>query len=297
MSNITFLEEYTPEKTSDRFVEVIINYENYKWFGALPLRLKEQGFEITIENLKDKKNYSKYIDQIKTNNHHRWLEDHNGVWKKNINSQTHKVFKALLSHEWQCRVCGPVPKINPQSAARLRDIRKKNFVIASKRKSCKNCNAVTMNDILIPIYIPKTNSSGYRRNISSIMRKRIINVLKNRDCVFDVIRPNVEFIIDHKFPSQRWRKAESFNKKSMTDDEIKIKFQLLTNQTNMLKSRACDKCVFENKRPTFMGIKWFYAGDENWNNDLGEEQGCVGCPWYDVDRWKDELSRSLKMQN
>lgn len=290
---IDYGQEFIAEKTSDKFIEVTIFYDDHTWSGVLPLQLRIQGFNITIEQLKSQ---SKTLcDQIHKSNHKKWLDDHIQEWK-NQESQTYKVFEALLSHQWECRGCGPVPKVNPQPAARIKAIKQKNFVVGSKRKICEACQSTQMHDVLVPIIIPKNEDQNYRKPIPKKLRQRIISMLGTRDCVFDVVRTSREFIIDHKFPSQRWNSPESDNSLDMTDEEILAKFQLLTNHTNMLKSRACDACVFEGKRPSFMGIKWFYKGGEDWEGSEDLESGCVGCPWYDVDRWRKELLNKVENQ-
>lgn len=290
---IVFGLEFIPEKTSDKFIEVKIYYDDHAWDGALPLKLRYQGYEITAEKLKSQS--ASFCNQIYKSNHKKWLDNHIQEWE-NQRTQTYKVFEVLLSHKWECRGCGPVPKVNPQAAARIRDIKKKNFVIASRRKLCNSCQSSQMHDILIPITIPKTAQENFRKSIPKKLQQRIIKLLGARDCVFDVVRTPREFVIDHKFPSQRWNRPESDNFIEMTDKEILAKFQLLTNQTNMLKSRACDTCVFEGKRASFMGLKWFYKGGQEWEGPKDLESGCVGCPWYDVDRWRKELLNTVYNQ-
>ncbi len=80
----------------------------------------------------------------------------------------HKLVKflALMGGEWECRVCGPVPKINPQPAARLRDIKKNGFIIASKRRSCPKCKKKTTHDILIMIDLQVPVKTELRKPIS-----------------------------------------------------------------------------------------------------------------------------------
>src|SRR5690606_41582862 len=77
------------------------------------------------------------------------------------------------------------------------------------------------------------------------------------------------------FRSQRWITKESANPDDMPETEIRKKFQLLSNQTNMWKSRYCDTCVKTGKRGDFMGTKWFYAGDENWGRSEERRVGTV----------------------
>ena len=87
-------------------------------------------------------------------------------------------------------------------------------------------------------------------------------------------------------------KSESDNDQ-LSSQEIKKKFQLLTNQSNMLKSRLCDDCIKTGIRPGFLGIKWFYYGNENCepNNHIGS--GCYGCPWFDLEEWKQKIKEQL----
>ena len=43
-----------------------------------------------------------------------------------------------------------------------------------------------------------------------------------------------------------------------------------------------------------MGVKWYYEGDENWNGKTAnDENGCVGCAWYDLEFWKEKLEKKL----
>ena len=85
----------------------------------------------------------------------------------------------------------------------------------------------------------------------------------------------------------------------MTDDEIRAKFQLLTNQRNQQKREVCRNCFQTGKRGTIYGISYFYEGDEDWDKSIPvkgkeAEKGCVGCPWYDIQKWKDNIVEILK---
>lgn len=49
-------------------------------------------------------------------------------------------------------------------------------------------------------------------------------------------------------------------------------------------------CIGRNKRRLF-GIKWFYEGDEQWRgSSKADENGCIGCCWYDLIEWKINLT-------
>jgi hypothetical protein len=116
-------------------------------------------------------------------------------------------------------------------------------------------------------------------------------------------RPPHQLVIDHRFPMIRWGGPEFKLPKKMTKTEITTKFQLLKKDDggnhNSLKSRACQKCVEIQKRATPFGITFFYEGDENWDSDIPKsgpeaEKGCLGCGWYDFDRWREALNASKK---
>ena len=84
----------------------------------------------------------------------------------------------------------------------------------------------------------------------------------------------------------------------MTDAEIRQKFQLLDNQRNQQKREVCRKCAQEGIRGTIYGIKYYYKGTEKWDSSiptLGKEaeKGCEGCPWYDIELWREKLNELL----
>lgn len=289
---IIFGEVFIPEKTSDKYLEVQFIYDDYVWNGALPIVGQYQGLSLTEAEVKE--TTSVFYEHLKRENRQKWVISALDKWEDK-NSETFKVFNALLSCQWECRVCGPVPKVNPQPAARIRDIKKNGFYIASKNNRCEKCQKRTKHDLLVMIspFVDLTKNE-FRKPISKKLRNKIIKALKSTECVFEQVRTSKELVIDHKFPSQRWSKPEMDNNDNMSDENIKKKFQLLNNQTNLLKSRECDRCVFENIRGQFMGIKWYYSGDEKWVKQKDDESGCIGCPWYDVVEWKEQLKKAIK---
>ena len=88
----------------------------------------------------------------------------------------------------------------------------------------------------------------------------------------------------------------------MTDEEIQQKFQLLTNQRNQQKREICRRCYQTGKRGVIFGIPFYYEGNENWDESIPKtgkdaEKGCVGCPWYDIKKWREELIKTLEKNN
>jgi hypothetical protein len=286
------------EKTNDFFKEVSFTYGRETWHGALPKKLEKQGLDLSDQDFENKIN--ECYDLLNPKNIGRWIAKSNESWDS-YTSSTYKVLCALHSGRWECRVCGPVPKINPQPAARLSALKKQGYIIGSQRRTCAKCVKKTMHDILV--MLPKVESrflhgNELRKPMSEILKSRIKKELGHKEVCFDVTRAAKELLIDHKFPSQRWSKPETDNPNDMPVDALRAKFQLLSNQTNMLKSRYCDACVKTGTRGTFIGIKWFYTGDEAWKGATPhDEKGCKGCPWYDLEFWKNSLTKTLAKLN
>ena len=293
INNFVIGDEFIAEKTNDVFKEVVFKYDRYTWEGVLPKSLEKQGIELSDEQINAK--LPEYYEVLNPKNRKAWIDESNKSWKKE--DQTYNVLKALFKGEWECRVHGPVPKVNPQPAARLKALKTRGYIIGSKRKSCAECGGKPMHDILVMLPMGEErfeNGNEMRTAMSDTLKERIKSILGMTEACFAVKRSSRELIIDHKFPSQRWMSPESANPNDMSEDDIRKKFQLLSNQTNMWKSRYCDRCVKTSKRGEFMGIAWYFKGDENWAPvTKGDENGCVGCPWYDLIKWKEELIKSL----
>jgi hypothetical protein len=100
---------------------------------------------------------------------------------------------------------------------------------------------------------------------------------------------------DHKFPEIRWdRDTARVSLEGLSEREILSDFQPLNNQRNQQKREACRACRRTGIRPYPMGIKFYYAGDEHWPENVpstgkAAEQGCYGCGWYDLEAWRQAL--------
>jgi len=111
------------------------------------------------------------------------------------------------------------------------------------------------------------------------MRKMVANLLE----------------VDHRFPQVRWSKDEAYDPE-MSEDELHGKFQLLTRQHNLWKSRYCERCAQTGERGTFIGINFFGEGGPVWDSKCKEddERGCRGCFWYDPDVWRNALNELIE---
>lgn len=286
-------EYFTPEKTNDVFKEVEFTYQTKKWQGALPKFLGKQGLDLTDEEFDERleENYQ----LLEPANTQQWIVENDASYK-NKEEKTYKVLAALYTGEWECRTCG-IGRINDQPPARIKSLKVKGYIICSRRKNCPTCEKKTMHDILLmlpPIESRFKNGNELRKPMSDILKKRIKKLFVNKEVCFNIVRGDIELLIDHKFPSQRWNTPESDNPKDMSDEQIRNKFQLLSNQTNMWKSRYCDSCVKTGRRGDFMGLNWYYEGNENWQGTTPhDENGCKGCPWYDLELWKTKLAEKI----
>jgi hypothetical protein len=151
--------------------------------------------------------------------------------------------------------------------------------------------------MLLPI--PVNNKMGYEI-FPPQFKARVIRLLKGINA-YEARQTTVRSLIpDHKFPEVRWDKeTKAENQMGMTDDEIIAKFQLLDNQRNQQKREVCRQCVQDGIRGSIYGINFFYVGTEKWDENIPKvgkvaERGCKGCPWYDIEVWRNKLNEVLK---
>ena len=171
------------------------------------------------------------------------------------------------------------------------------YYIATSKRECATCGGKQFFDLLIRL--PRHAADNEKRfSIPIRLQNRIKAVLPLKDACFDTPQTEAELVIDHKFPSSRWVYGETINDTTMSEEAIKQKFQLLTNQTNLQKERYCKRCVSTGKRGDFFGIKWYYQGKEQWEGtSKADENGCVGCCWYDLELWKEKFNEYLTKKN
>lgn len=154
--------------------------------------------------------------------------------------------------------------------------------------------------MLLPLDRVEIAGNGYE-TWSPELRKRILRLFSYVDVYENTINRNC--LPDHKFSEVRWdSETKAENPDDMSDDEIQNKFQLLTNQRNQQKREVCRKCFQTGKRGTIYGIEYYYAGGLEWDPNIPvkgkeAEAGCIGCPWYDIERWRKEVIKKLAEKN
>lgn len=221
-------------------------------------------------------------------------------------TKVYRVYMVLKDGQWHCRGCeyAHVGTTQIAGGAGIQGLQRgthsrPGMVIDSADHLCTTCDATTRHDRWAGHLTQAVPSSSMPRSFV----RRAVAVLGGRDVVELTERPPNQLTVDHKVPMLRWTPAErdaQSDYASMTDDDIRARFQLLKSSNgsvshNLLKSRACERCYRHGTRGTPFGIVYFYAGGSQWEPaDRQDPSGCVGCGWYDFAQWRQSLNDTLK---
>ncbi|WP_035776401.1 restriction endonuclease [Butyrivibrio sp. VCB2001] len=282
-------------KASEVYIASVFNYEDAQvvWDGWLPIEYRRTGVSVDYNDKPALYTYmNKVYDQMNPGHLDKWNKDQDEFWSDRNARVTEEIFEALRDGEWKC-VNHDLPS-NPNFARRIQDLKEFGYTIATDTKRyCSHCGKNTTH--LMMLHIPRVELAGNGYETwSPALRKRIINVLGGVDVYENVSSRNV--LPDHKFSEIRWDdNTKSENPDKMTDEEIRSKFQLLTNQRNQQKREVCRNCYQTGQRGTIFGIDYFYKGDAHWDESIPKkgkdaEKGCEGCPWYDIQEWRRRLN-------
>ncbi len=280
-------------KASETYVDVSFDLgETDWWVGSIPIEYRRTG-TFASDEFEIAKLIKKTYESFEKDRLDKWIKEQNSFWDKSNKAVTRPFFDAMLDFNWKCIHC-QMPK-NPNWARRFQDIKEFGYSTATHTNMyCKNCKGNTTHVMLLPL--PKTTETGYE-TWSPKLRNTIVSTLNNFDEYES--RQAHSLLPDHKFPEIRWdSKTRQENPDNMCEDEIKKKFQLISNQRNQQKREVCRQCFQTGMRGKLFGINYFYQGDENWNSKLpktgvGAEKGCVGCGWYDMGKWRVELNKKI----
>jgi hypothetical protein len=283
-------------KASEKYIDAVFVYESPPPYDcSIPIEYRRTGTEITALNIDD------YLEEVyeKTNpvNWENWRNEQNIFWATKPNAKITKGFFDVLAQnfKWCCVSCELPPNPNPQR--RIQDLKEFGYTLATDtRRHCQVCKKNTTQLLLLPL--PRGGISGYE-TWSKELRERIIKTLDNYDVYEAKIMKKEGLLPDHKFPEIRWNnETKRKSLENLTDMEIKNDFQLLTNQRNQQKREICRNCYQTDKRGIIYGIPYFYQGSIDWDTSIPRkgkeaEKGCVGCAWYDIERWRNELIRLI----
>ncbi|MCG1024512.1 restriction endonuclease [Dehalobacter sp.] len=295
--NISIVEKARKKhsKASEEYIHVKFTYQNVVWDGWVPVEYRRTG--ISLKN-DDEVNAHLNIayEQMNPDNFSAWVKKQEEFWADKQRAQTTKAFfDSLIKGGWQCVDC-TLPK-NPNWARRIQDLKEFGYTLATNTKHyCPNCKANKTHLILLPIERGGVEGNGYETWTPGL-RKKIIKILGSVDVYENNTNPHC--LPDHKFPEIRWdENTKEENPEHMNENEIRQKFQLLTNQRNQQKREVCRNCYQTGKRGYPFGIKYFYSGSYDWDKTIPQkgksaEKGCVGCGWYDMSKWRDSVLEKL----
>lgn len=296
-SNITIIEpKIQHSKASEIYVQVCFYYpeNDSKWEGYVPIEYRRTGTFIKNETaLVEFLNYT--YDQMRPSKYMEWKKNQEEYWRTRSKATVTKAFfDVLKTGGWKCVNC-ELPK-NPNWARRIQSLKEDGYTIGTKTDLCPKCGESTTHVILLPIPRGSANGNGYE-TWSNELRRHIIDVLGSID-VYENCKCN-SCVIDHKFSEIRWDDSvKEKNPDDMTDDMIRAKFQLLSNQRNQQKREVCRICYQTGKRGIIYGITYYFEGGPEWDESIPKrgkdaERGCIGCPWYDIREWRRQLMKKL----
>lgn len=278
-------------KASEVYVKTKFVQDNgFEWDTYVPYVDRRAG--LNLETEQDLAEYLKSLKQYFTKDamkKWRQTEKKRGLIGGDVTSV---FFDILLSFKEEFERF----PMNPNSARRIQDIKDAGYTLASvPRPDGKK----GYNRILLPI--PLHAEMGYE-TFSPQFKARVIRLLNERNAFEARATAKKALIPDHKFSEVRWdEETKGENPMDMTDDEIIQKFQLLDNQRNQQKREICRKCFQEGVRGTIYGIDYYYKGNNLWDKNIpttgkAAEKGCEGCPWYDIEEWRNQLNNALKQK-
>lgn len=222
-------------------------------------------------------------------------------------SKVGAVFDVLRDRQWHCRACEykHVGSTQIAGSGGIQGLKRGSrnrpgIEIKSGNHFCENCGEITYQDR----WTGQIVESVVVGSMPPEFMQRVVKLLGSRDVVDLSERRPHELTADHKLPMIRWSNKESERQTdyaSMSDADIPQMFQLLKASNgsvshNLLKSRACENCFKTGKRGKPLEISYFYSGGERWvPKDKKDPAGCAGCGWYDFDKWRNSINKTLGM--
>jgi hypothetical protein len=167
-----------------------------------------------------------------------------------------------------------------QIAGQVRELRNAGVNIPKSKK--RKCLVHKRTDTVDRVDYPYITGNDYARAKYTPKEISSIRSILDRKDSFTQIRVTTNPEIDHRIPVARMLISdESIEKKVDVKNvsEVKDKYQLLSRDNNLYKSRVCEKCISSNKKPNmFLGIKI----PEKIGGGLEfvkSENDCTSCPF------------------
>lgn len=299
ITDIEVLKLRSHSKASEEYVDVAFNYPRLrkKICTSIPYQYRRCG--LFLDSPADIAGMiERAYKAMEKSTRENWVKKEKRFWdKENLGKTVTKpFFDKLINLGWNCIACD-FPK-NPNWARRIQDIKEMGYLMATDTKRyCKKCKKNTTHIILVPL--ERGARTGYEV-INMSYKNEIIKHLDSVNSYENKKAPSANSLIpDHKFPEIRWD-AETRHAiiEDMDEKTIRKKFQLLDNQRNLQKREICRTCFQTGKRGKIFGINYYYEGTEDWPKEAPKtgkaaEKGCIGCPWYDIQEWRNSLNKKL----
>jgi len=285
-------------KATEAYVDVDFALLGETWSVSVPVNYRRTGLDAQtkadcIKILKD--SFQSFLPKMLK----QWRKETQDFWDGCKKKVTRPFFDALYNKlgKWVCQNC-EFPT-NPNWARRTQDIKEFGFTLATRPGNylCPKCQKTCSALMLLPI--KRGAQTGYEI-IDSKLKKRIIEILGSYDAYEGKKVPPAALLADHKFSEIRWdEKTRAQDLSGLSDDEIRDKFQLITNQRNQQKREVCRACLQSGIRGYPYGIEFFWKGTTKWPETIPKKgkaaiAGCEGCGWYDLERWRKTLNDTVK---
>ena len=193
--------------------------------------------------------------------------------------------------KWACSMCG---SHSGQPAATFRVLKNAGWQFEEvspqrwgQQMYCQKCGQETTHYKLVSLEQGKDKS---RIGISPSQRKRVISILTETDAFTGAsVKSSLE--IDHKVPFDRLKEESGdIDIDQLSDVQIEEHFQILTRDHNLLKDRACQRCIKTGSRPPFLGVRFWYEGGFQYCGS------CRGCGWFDGAEWHRQINHLLTLK-
>lgn len=284
-------------KASEKYIDVtIVQEDGFIWKGSIPYFYRRTG--LFIETPEDLAGYLNEIYPLFSQNAiNEFVQTETKRWNTELSGKetTKGFFDKLINLQWNS-VQYNLPT-NKNWARRVQDIKEFGYTLATDtRRQVEGKSETDTHIQLIPL--PKGGVTGYEV-MSPAFKAKAIAAMGGINA-YELSSANKHGLLpDHKFPEIRWdEKTRAENPDEMSVEEITEKFQLIDNQRNQQKRETCRRCFQTGIRGKLYGINYYYAGSEIWNPEIPKigkdaEIGCVGCGWYDIQKWRESLNNFI----
>lgn len=182
-----------------------------------------------------------------------------------------------------------------QPAAHIRDLR--NAGVNIPKQSLSTCPIHGRSETLDKLFTPYITGDSYARAKYTAEEILAIRGIIGSNDAFTQ-RPTTNIEIDHRIPVARMRVSELLKEEKVdisNPEAVKERYQPLTRDNNLYKSRTCEKCVEFGVKPTvFLGLnipKKRFGGGEPFDE---KTNGCGTCPYAHPEPFFEFVNNALQ---